>query len=57
MVEVVELGPDHTDEALALYREYVWWEDRERDDLREALSGSLAVGLRTESGAQLVAMA
>lgn len=57
MVEVVELGPEHAGEALAQYREYEWWDDRESDDLREALARSLAVGLRTEGDAQLIAMA
>lgn len=45
---VVELGPEDTDELLALYEEEEWWADRERATLRHALEHTpLALGLRT----------
>ncbi|QZX99924.1 GNAT family N-acetyltransferase [Halobaculum rubrum] len=52
----VELAADDTDDLLALYREYGWWDDRERDDVAHALANTdLALGLR--DGDELIAAA
>ena len=55
-METVELGPDDAAELTALYREYGWWADRDRESVATALSNTdLAVGLR--EGGDLVAAA
>lgn len=56
MAERVALGPEHAGEVLGLYREYGWWTDRARGDVRDALANTpVAVGLR--DGGDLVAAA
>ncbi|MFC7069381.1 GNAT family N-acetyltransferase [Halobaculum lipolyticum] len=43
----VDLAGDDTDDLLALFREYGWWDDRERDDVERALGNTdLAIGVR-----------
>ena len=56
MTTVRDLTPDDARELTALYEEYEWWEDRDVDDVREALSETeVAVGI--EDGGALVASA
>lgn len=55
-MDVVDLGRDDADELLSLYREYGWWDDRERGNVEDALANTdLAVGVR--DGETLVAAA
>ncbi|UIP01047.1 GNAT family N-acetyltransferase [Halobaculum sp. CBA1158] len=43
----VALDADDTEDVLALYREYGWWDDRDRDDVERALANTdVGVGLR-----------
>jgi predicted GNAT family N-acyltransferase len=52
----VELGSEDAGEYLKLYREFEWWDDRERGDIERALENtSLAIGLRDRD--ELVAAA
>jgi predicted GNAT family N-acyltransferase len=57
-VSVVEdLPPSRADELTALYRDYAWWDDRDRESVCRALEDTdVAVALETESG-ELVAAA
>ena len=53
---MVDLDPTDAEELLSLYREYGWWDDRQRDDVAEALAHTdVALGLR--DGDDLVASA
>jgi GNAT superfamily N-acetyltransferase len=47
-METVELGPRDASELAALYESYDWWADRSVESVREALSNSLALGLRDD---------
>jgi predicted GNAT family N-acyltransferase len=56
MTRVRDLTPDDAQELTALYEDYEWWDDREVEDVREALAETeMAVGL--EDGGYLVASA
>lgn len=56
MTTVRDLTPDDAQELTALYEEYKWWDDRDVDDVRKALSETeVAVGI--EDGDDIVASA
>lgn len=56
MTSVLDLEPDDASAVTDLYEHYEWWDDREGDDVREALAGTdVAVGL--EENGDLVAAA
>jgi len=57
MTTARDLTSDDAPELTALYEEYEWWDEREVDDVREALAGTeVAVGVETSEG-DLVAAA
>jgi GNAT superfamily N-acetyltransferase len=47
-METVELDPADAAELTAIYGEYDWWADRTMEDVREALAGSLVLGVRED---------
>jgi predicted GNAT family N-acyltransferase len=47
-MEAVELSPADAPELAALYESYDWWADRSVASVREAVSNSLALGLRDD---------
>lgn len=56
MAAVRDLTPEDAPELTALYEEYEWWEDREVDDVREALAGTeVAVGVEALDGVLVAA--
>lgn len=63
MAKTRDLTPDDAEELTELYEEYEWWEDREVDDVRTALSKTeVVVGVECETsgksgGGNLVAAA
>ncbi|WP_313691346.1 GNAT family N-acetyltransferase [Halorarum halobium] len=55
-LDVVDLDRSDAEELLSRYREYGWWDEREREAVAEALAHTdLAIGLR--DGTTLVASA
>jgi GNAT superfamily N-acetyltransferase len=54
-METVELGPVDAAELTALYEAYDWWADRSAESVPDALSNSLALGVRDDG--ELVASA
>lgn len=55
-METVELGADDAAELTALYREYGWWADRDRESVETAVSNT-ALTLGVRDGGDLVASA